>query len=146
MSERELFEAALDCASVDRARFLDEACGGDPCLADGLRRFLPDTARRRVFWNNRPCWRMSPVEYRPIAEAPGSIIGRYKLLERIGEGGFGVVYMAEQERPVRRKVALEDHQTGHGYCPGDSPVRVRAAGPGHDGPSPYCDGAGCWGD
>ena len=41
------------------------------------------------------------------AEGPGSTIGRYKLLERIGEGGFGVVYMAEQHRPVRRKVALK---------------------------------------
>ena len=43
----------------------------------------------------------------PIAERPGSEIGRYKLLEQIGEGGMGVVYMAEQQRPVRRKVALK---------------------------------------
>ncbi len=43
----------------------------------------------------------------PIAEHPGSEIGRYKLLEQIGEGGMGVVYMAEQQRPVRRKVALK---------------------------------------
>ena len=40
-------------------------------------------------------------------EAPGSSVGRYKLLERIGEGGFGVVYMAEQHHPVRRRVALK---------------------------------------
>jgi serine/threonine protein kinase/tetratricopeptide (TPR) repeat protein len=43
----------------------------------------------------------------PPAERVGSVIGRYKLLERIGEGGFGVVYMAEQQHPVRRKVALK---------------------------------------
>jgi serine/threonine protein kinase len=43
----------------------------------------------------------------PAGEGPGTIIGRYKLLERIGEGGFGVVYMAEQQHPVRRKVALK---------------------------------------
>ena len=42
-----------------------------------------------------------------IAEGPGTIIGRYKLLQRIGEGGFGVVFMAEQEKPVVRKVALK---------------------------------------
>jgi len=42
-----------------------------------------------------------------ITEAPGTVIGRYKLLEKIGEGGFGVVYMAEQEEPVRRRVALK---------------------------------------
>ncbi len=42
-----------------------------------------------------------------ISEGPGTIIGRYKLLEKIGEGGCGVVYMAEQEEPVRRRVALK---------------------------------------
>src|SRR5207237_1466817 len=40
-------------------------------------------------------------------EGPGTVLGRYKLLEQIGEGGFGVVFMAEQQRPVRRKVALK---------------------------------------
>ena len=43
----------------------------------------------------------------PIAERPGTIIGPYKLLEQIGEGGFGLVFMAEQQQPVRRKVALK---------------------------------------
>jgi WD40 repeat protein/serine/threonine protein kinase len=47
------------------------------------------------------------VDLAPPAERVGAIIGRYKLLERIGEGGFGVVYMAEQQQPVRRKVALK---------------------------------------
>jgi WD40 repeat protein len=46
-------------------------------------------------------------DYRPITEGPGSVIGRYKLLQKIGEGGFGVVYMAEQEKPLRRMVALK---------------------------------------
>src|SRR6516162_7643936 len=43
----------------------------------------------------------------PITERPGTVIGPYKLLEQIGEGGFGVVFMAEQTQPVRRKVALK---------------------------------------
>ncbi|MHC4561002.1 MAG: serine/threonine protein kinase, partial [Planctomycetota bacterium] len=43
----------------------------------------------------------------PISEEPGTTIDKYKLLEQIGEGGFGVVYMAEQEKPIRRKVALK---------------------------------------
>src|SRR5205823_4008909 len=42
-----------------------------------------------------------------LAERPGTVIGPYKLLEQIGEGGFGVVFMAEQQEPVRRKVALK---------------------------------------
>jgi serine/threonine protein kinase len=44
---------------------------------------------------------------RPIIEGPGARIGPYKLLQKIGEGGMGAVYMAEQERPIRRKVALK---------------------------------------
>jgi tetratricopeptide (TPR) repeat protein len=50
---------------------------------------------------------MAAAEMTPAAERVGAVIGRYKLLERIGEGGFGVVYMAEQQHPVRRKVALK---------------------------------------
>jgi len=51
---------------------------------------------------------------RSLAEGPGSRIGPYKLLQLIGEGGMGSVYMAEQEKPVRRRVAPQDHQAGHG--------------------------------
>src|SRR4029079_2603352 len=47
------------------------------------------------------------VDHQPLAEPPGTVVGPYKLLEQIGEGGFGVVFMAEQQRPVRRKVALK---------------------------------------
>src|SRR5262249_31929628 len=47
------------------------------------------------------------VNYEPLTEVPGTTIGPYKLLQQIGEGGMGVVYMAEQEKPVRRKVALK---------------------------------------
>ena len=43
----------------------------------------------------------------PVAEKPGDVIGPYKLLQQIGEGGFGVVYMAEQTKPVKRRVALK---------------------------------------
>ncbi len=50
---------------------------------------------------------LTPFESRPILEGPGSRIGPYRLLQKIGEGGMGVVYMAEQEKPVRRRVALK---------------------------------------
>jgi len=59
----------------------------------------------------------------PLTEKPGDRIGRYKLLQKIGEGGCGVVYMAEQEEPVRRRVALKIIKTWHGYPAGDRPVR-----------------------
>ena len=67
-------------------------------------------------------------------EGPGTVIGPYKLLEQIGEGGMGVVYMAEQTTPVRRKVALKIIKPGMDSKPGDRPVRGRAAGAGADGP------------
>src|ERR1051326_415972 len=47
------------------------------------------------------------VDLPPIAEGPGTTICHYKLLQKIGEGGFGIVYMAEQQQPVRRMVALK---------------------------------------
>ena len=50
---------------------------------------------------------MATLDEMQITEGPGTTIGPYKLLEHIGEGGFGVVFMAEQTRPVRRKVALK---------------------------------------
>ena len=82
----------------------------------------------------------------PPRERVGSVIGPYKLLQQLGEGGFGIVYMAEQEKPVRRMVAAQDHQAGHGYGPGHRPLRVGAAGPGPDGSPQYRPRARCRGD
>ena len=56
---------------------------------------------------NRPAAELVATAEQPIAEQPGMVIGPYKLVEQIGEGGFGVVFMAEQQQPVRRKVALK---------------------------------------
>ena len=56
--------------------------------------------------SGRPYFVMELVKGVPITQGPGSVIGPYKLLEQIGEGGFGVVFMAEQVQPIRRKVAL----------------------------------------
>src|SRR5262249_9045656 len=50
---------------------------------------------------------VSTITKNPLTELPGTVIGPYRLLEQIGEGGFGIVYLAEQTAPVRRKVALK---------------------------------------
>ena len=60
---------------------------------------------RAASWHPRPS--ASTTESRPTPEGPGTVIGPYKLMEQIGEGGMGVVYVAEQTQPVRRKVALK---------------------------------------
>ena len=107
MSEETLFHQALQKPAAERAPFLAEACGGDLAL------------RRRVEIlleaHDNPDSRLDPqspafaptIAQPAIVEAPQSVIGPYKLLEQIGEGGFGIVFMAEQLRPVRRKVALK---------------------------------------
>jgi hypothetical protein len=77
----------------------------------------------------------------PFTEGPGAVIGHYKLLQKIGEGGFGVVYMAEQTEPVRRRVALKVIKLGMDTKAGHRPLRGRAAGAGADGPSEHRQGA-----
>ncbi len=74
--------------------------------ASASRRCWKSTRQEQDFLKSSP--EPAPtVDQPPISEGPGHQIGRYKLLQKIGEGGFGVVYMAEQQRPVRRKVALK---------------------------------------
>ena len=73
-------------------------------------------------------------------EEPGTVIGPYKLLEQIGEGGMGVVYMAEQTAARPPQGGPEGHQAGHGHQAGRRPVRGRAAGPGDDGPPQHRQG------
>ncbi len=93
-SEEEIFVGALVIHAPDElAAYLDEACGEDAQL------------RRRV--EGRLRRHRDTIAAPPIREQAGAVIGRYKLLQEIGEGGFGVVYMAEQREPVKRKVALK---------------------------------------
>ena len=87
---------------------LDEACGDDARLACSESKcFSRPTTKPESFLEGTPSWHLPATLDQPITEKPGTVIGRYKLLEQIGEGGFGVVFMAEQEEPVRRKVALK---------------------------------------
>ena len=73
----------------------------------------------------------------PLTEGPGTVVGRYKLLQKIGEGGMGVVYMAEQREPVIRKVALKIIKLGMDTRQVPWPVRGRAASAGADGSSQH---------
>jgi serine/threonine protein kinase len=101
-----IFFSALEKRSPEeRAAYLDQACAGDPDLRRRVEKMLAAQAEAGSFLE-QPA-EASTVDEQPISEGPGSIIGPYKLLEQIGEGGFGVVFMAEQTQPVRRKVALK---------------------------------------
>jgi serine/threonine protein kinase/WD40 repeat protein len=109
--EIEVFNAALELPSAERAAYLDRVCAGEPALRQRVEDLLQADAAASVFLEGLaavPSERSQTVQVPVVpAEKPGDRIGRYKLLQQIGEGGCGVVYMAEQEEPVRRKVALK---------------------------------------
>ena len=117
--EEELFDAARNIADpAARRAFLDGACDGDPALRGRMEDLLKAAAAAEDFFAEGRTVVTAPVNVlafppnptpadQPGEEPLGTRIGRYKLLEKIGEGGCGVVYMAEQEEPVRRRVALK---------------------------------------
>ncbi len=105
--EKEIFNRArLIAAPEERAAYLQEACGDHPAAMHRLGELLRVYEEERSFLESSPVGHTATIDA-PITECPGAIIGPYKLLEQIGEGGFGLVFMAEQHQPVRRKVALK---------------------------------------
>jgi serine/threonine protein kinase/tetratricopeptide (TPR) repeat protein len=106
----EIFLAAIDIASPgDRARLVDEACGQDAALRAVVQRLLDasERAARSRFLESPPHSVGATGTAAPSPDDSGAVIGNYRLVERIGEGGFGVVYAAEQTQPIRRQVAIK---------------------------------------
>ncbi len=104
---QEVFDAALNCPESERAAYLAEACADDPALRERVERLLAAYERSEAVFEAP----ISPEIERELArlkpEEEGERIGRYKLLQEIGQGGFGTVWMAEQMEPVTRRVALK---------------------------------------
>jgi serine/threonine protein kinase len=123
--EEAIFATALELADGgERQAYLDQACGQDGRLRTRVEKLIAIHEKAERFFKNclpapgavtapppdSPAATSNSVaadSARPPEEQPGGWIGRYKLLEKIGEGGCGVVYMVEQEQPVRRRVALK---------------------------------------
>jgi serine/threonine protein kinase len=109
---KEVFLAVVEKASgPERAAFLDEVCAGDPGLRQRVEALLKAHDDPRSFLE-KPALDMATTEDEPKAARPGAVIGPYKLLQQIGEGGMGVVYMAQQTEPVKRLVALKIIKAG----------------------------------
>jgi serine/threonine protein kinase/tetratricopeptide (TPR) repeat protein len=106
-TEREIFLQALEKpVPAERHAYLCEICGEDETIRRRVEALLAAYERADNFLAAPVAVAEVPADLR-MCEQPGSLIGPYKLLELIGEGGMGVVYHAEQQRPVRRRVALK---------------------------------------
>lgn len=108
----EVFFAALELEDRNaRSAYLDEICGSDTDLRHRIEGLLAVNPLVSNFLESPAVAPTATIDS-PCAEVAGPIIGPYKLLEPIGEGGMGTVYMAEQTHPVRRKVALKVIKAG----------------------------------
>ena len=107
MSESGIFKAAVKLPPDRRAAYLEEACGSNALLRGEIESLLRAHDTAGSFLEDDPAGRGPTVTFESIAERPGTVIGPYKLIDEIGEGGFGLVFVAEQQHPIRRRVALK---------------------------------------
>jgi serine/threonine protein kinase/WD40 repeat protein/tetratricopeptide (TPR) repeat protein len=111
MNEESLFVAALEMPSAERQAFLDGVCGDDWKLRDRIERLLVASDRTRGILEQSPIagsgWSTADHQLSGPDHGPGATIDHYKLIEPIGEGGMGTVWMARQTEPVKRLVALK---------------------------------------
>src|SRR5882724_7777587 len=107
--EEAIVEDALALPPDQRNAYLDQACANDASLRQLVEGLLHAHKQLAALRHQATATSPKPtmVVTLPPTEKPGDRIGRYKLLQQIGEGGCGVVYMAEQEEPVKRRVALK---------------------------------------
>src|SRR5262245_23745293 len=108
-SAKSLFLNALEIRELQaRREFLDAQCGDNHELRCEVEALVKHHVQLGEFLDSPAADALGPTILKSaLLEEPGAQIGLYKLLEKIGEGGFGVVFMAEQTAPVRRKVALK---------------------------------------
>src|SRR5262249_38148542 len=100
----------LNAVEIDppaqRQAYIEEAWAGDEPLRCEVEDLLRHCEQKGAFLES-PIPALAAILDESVTQGVGTVVGPYKLLEQIGEGGFGVVFMAEQQQPVRRKVALK---------------------------------------
>src|SRR6476620_7852133 len=108
LDEKAIFNVARQIGSPDaRAEYLRQACGPDSGLRERVQVLLRAYEDQASFLESPPPVGVAPTIDQPASESPGTVIGPYKLIEPIGEGGMGAVWMAQQTEPVKRLVALK---------------------------------------
>jgi serine/threonine protein kinase len=104
---KSIFLEAIDEHAPEQwPAFLDRACAGDAELRAAVEKLLRAQSALGSF-HEATSFAPPAADEERVGESPGTVLGPYKLLEQIGEGGFGVVFLAEQQRPIRRRVALK---------------------------------------
>lgn len=109
-SVQAIFEQVCDVIGEERQAELLRLCGSDGALRAEVESLIKAHDAAGDFLKEptlNPPELAATVIYSNTGERPGSVIGPYKLLEQIGEGGFGVVYMAQQSVPIQRRLALK---------------------------------------
>ena len=107
VNEESVFAEALQIQDAqERAAFLERACAGDPALRQNVESLVSAYDAGR-FLEAPAAAPAATVEEPAAFERPGTVIGPYKLLQQLGEGGMGTVWMAQQTEPVKRLVALK---------------------------------------
>ena len=132
--------AAMARQPEERAVFLDAACGSGNPLRNRVEQMLT-----HGIGSGGGLEAPQPAASQ-ILEKPDDSIGRYKLLQEIGEGGCGVGLHGRTGAAGSTPGRVEGHQAGHGHAAGHRPLRGGAAGAGDDGPSQHRQGARCGGD
>src|SRR5262245_13872526 len=108
LDEKAIFNVARQIGSPDaRAEYLRQACGTGSALRERVQVLLHAYEGQASFLESPPPVGGVPTIDQPTPEGPGAVIGPYKLVEQIGEGGMGTVWMAQQTEPVKRLVAVK---------------------------------------
>lgn len=108
LTEEAIFRIAAEISSPEtRFEYLQQVCGDDDALRDRVSALLSADENSFRFLESPPPGLAATALTPSLMECAGDHVGPYKLREQIGEGGFGVVFVAEQSGPVRRKVALK---------------------------------------
>ena len=107
-----ILAAAVEIAAPEeRQAYVIRACAGDRDLQRRVEQMIEDHFRAGSFLEC-PAQPMGATTDQPASERPGTVIGPYKLLQQIGEGGMGTVWMAEQKEPIQRRVAVKVIKVG----------------------------------
>ena len=108
LDEHAIFAVAIEIPNpAAREAYLSQVCEKDTALFDRVSALVAVHEGNSRFLQDPPPGVNPTIDVKEAKDLCGKRIGRYKLLQEIGEGGFGMVYMAEQTEPVRRKVAIK---------------------------------------